>query len=187
MKLQLPSNESSMKDLFFIVKGQYRRDYRHPDNHLLGYDPSDPNTNEWYMLIDNKTFNCVCCSSDLQKVLEGVRKSIKKHNGRVKSYLNSVNRSPSKTSARTQDLYRQVYAKFGDYYEDEVREMEGLAYDELRHNTPAHKSYKAMERYKGLKCELKETPSERNTKVVSTLPMRKLKKSNVAVKRITLV
>ena len=141
------TNNTSMKGLFFIIKGQYNRDLKHPDNHLLGYDPYSPNTTEWYMALDRNTFKCVCCSGDLEKVLQGVYKTIKRHRGDISRYYRAVSQSCSVVSEKMKEIYSQVYNEYGDYYEDEIKEIEDLAYGDLREESPLFKSQKLMAKH----------------------------------------
>ena len=64
--------KEDMRGLFFIVKGQYRKD-NDPDGVCIsGYDPNSPNTEEWYQVKDHITFHTFACGSDLNKVAHGV-------------------------------------------------------------------------------------------------------------------
>lgn len=182
----LTTKDNTMKGLFFIIKGHYRKDYRDKDNHTLGYDPFNPYTSEWYMLVDNRTFTCISCSGDLQKVLKSVYRVIKRHKGIANRYFKQVSMTSSKASPSTQDLYRKVYKEFGDYFEDEVREMENLAYEELKQERPVFKSRKLMENKTSITCEM-ETPKKENTEKVFT-PITLVKPKKVmAIKKLSMV
>lgn len=182
----LNTKEESMRGLFFIIKGQYRRDYRNKDNNTLGYDPFNPDTPEWYMLVDNRTFTCISCGSDLQQVLQGVYRSIKRHKGVAERYLTQMSRSYSKSSPSTKELYRNVYKKFGDYYEDEVKEMEDLAYEDLKQEKPVFKSRKLIGKHKESIGVVETTPATEKVMVIAPVGLVKPKKA-MAVKRLAMV
>lgn len=187
MKLQhLNTKEDTMRGLFFIIKGQYQRDYRNKDNHTLGYDPFNSDTSEWYMVLDNKTFTCVSCGSDLQKVLQSLFKVIKRYRGEAYRYFKQVSESVSKVSPSTRNIYHQVFNEFGDYYEDEVREMEDLAYEELKQERPVFKSRKLMEKRKESLHTVETTPVEEKMLVFAPIGLVKPKKA-MAVKKLTMV
>lgn len=99
----------SMRDLFFIVKGQYRKGVE-PSfinratgdvSYVGGHNPDDPNTEEWYMCLDKVTFNCVACGGDLKKVAHAVYTQIMKRGGSAKKYFKYV-------SDTTSDDYYEV-------------------------------------------------------------------------------
>ena len=178
------NNSDNMKGLFFIVKGQYSKGVEpsfvnkvtNDTNYIGGYDPYNDNTSEWYMLLDCKTFNCVSCGSDFNKVLKGVYNVIKKYRGVARNYFKHVSsvtsddyyethylgKSPlthdqrvkkaegrcPRVSPAMRELYQHIYDEFGDYYEEEVREMEERAYSELTEDTPLKKAKKLMSRTK---------------------------------------
>lgn len=144
--MTINTTANTMRGLFFIIKGQYRRDKSGYDT--IGYDPFNPETPEWYMLVDNKTFTCVSCGSDLKKVLRSVHNTIKRHKGDVSRFFKQVSMLSSKVSPLTQELYRKVYNDYGYYYRDLIIEMEDLAYDELKEERPIFKSRKLMAKHK---------------------------------------
>ena len=173
-----------MRGLFFVVKGQYKKGVE-PSfvnkvtgdvSHIGGYDPFRENTSEWYMVLDNKTFNCVACGGKLDKVLKAVYTTIKKYKGVAKKYFKHVcevtsddyyevhylgkaplthdqrvakaeGRCP-RVSPAMRCLYERIFSEYGDYYEDEVREMEDLAYSELVEEKPINKSRKLVSKHK---------------------------------------
>ena len=158
----------TMRGLFFIIKGQYRRgaephfrnEVSGDNTYIGGYNPFDPGTGEWYMLMDNRTYHCIACGSDLRKVLGGVYNAIMKHKGVAKNYFKRVSETTSddyyevhylgqpplnheqrvakaegrcpRVSPAMRCLYEKVYEEFGDYYMDEVVEMEDKAYNDLK-------------------------------------------------------
>lgn len=162
--MTINTTPNTMRGLFFVIKGQYRRDKSGDDT--IGYDPFNPDTSEWYMLVDNKTFTCVSCGSDLKKVLQGVYKSIKRHKGDANKYFRQVAMLSSKVSIPTQEVYKRVYREFGDYFEDEVREMEDLAYEDLKMAQPIFKSKRVMEEGKKHLSKVTTTPVKK--KVLET-------------------
>lgn len=92
-----------MRDLFFIIKGQYRKGATPKvtnrltgnDVFLGGYDPEDENTIEWYMLLDRKTFRCCVCSNDINKCLAGVKNIIIRYKGVGKNYFKHISKTTS--------------------------------------------------------------------------------------------
>lgn len=168
-----------------------------------GYNPSDENTSEWYMALDKKTFHCVSCGSSLKKVLKGVSNVIKTYKGDARKYFNhvckvtsedyyettylghapltpeqlskkSVGRCP-RVSPTMRCLYEKVFEEYGDYYEEEVLEMENSAYGTLKDNTPFKKSKKLMARNKSA---VKEVEMEKESVSDTKKGSGKLKKIN---------
>lgn len=172
----LNTKDESMRGLFFIIKGQHKPDKR--GGNTSGYDPYNTETPEWYMLLDNRTFTCISCGSDLDSVLRGVCKSIKRHKGSVNKYLKQVSESCSKSSPSTKDIYREVFEEFGDFYKDEIIEMEDLAYEELKQDKPIFKSKKLVEKHREHLSTVEITPVEEKVLVISALPMVKPKRSS---------
>lgn len=101
--------EESLRGLFYIVKGQYRK--KAPTfvnkvtgdvSYIGGYDPDDEETVEWYRVMDNITHHCVYGGSDLDSAVECVEKMIKHHKTR-KHYFHYVCRVTS------EDYYETHY------------------------------------------------------------------------------
>lgn len=203
-----------MRGLFFVVKGQYAKGVQ-PSfvnkvsgdvTFIGGYDPFSEDTSNWYMLMDCKTFHCVSCGSDLDKVLKAVHTVIKKYKGSARNYFKHVSevtsddyyevtylgRSPlthdqrvakaegrcPRVSPVMRCLYEKVYEEYGDYYEDEVREMEDLAYSELVEERPINKTRKLVSKNKP-KGLVKTTPKEE--KVLDTSQPKRLVKPKVKI------
>lgn len=104
--------EESLRGLFYIVKGQYRK--KAPTfvnkvtgdvSYIGGYDPDDEETAEWYRVMDNITHHCVYCGSDLDSAVECVEKMIKHHKTR-KHYFHYVCRVTSEDYYETHYLGR---------------------------------------------------------------------------------
>ncbi len=82
----------SLKDVFYIVKGQYRD--KAPkivcesgrEVYVGGYDPSSEETNEWYRVLDKNTFYTVYCGSSLEGALNAITKEIKKFGSQRQFY-----------------------------------------------------------------------------------------------------
>ena len=107
-------NREDMKDLFFIVKGQYRKGVE-PSfintvtgdmSYVGGYDPESDTTENWYMCLDKVTFHCVGCGSDLKKVAHGVYTQIVKNKGQSKKYFKYVSDTTSDDYYETHYLGR---------------------------------------------------------------------------------
>lgn len=177
-------NNDDMRGLFFIIKGQYKKGAepsfmnkaKNEVSYIGGYDPRNTNTEEWYMLMDCKTFNCLACGSDLDKVLRGVYIAIKKYKGVAKKYFKHISDTTSDDYYETHYLgrrpltheerlkkaegrcprispvmrcmYEAIYEEYGDYYSKRIEEMEDLAYSDLREEKPVHKTKKLMAKTK---------------------------------------
>ena len=193
--------KEDMRGLFYIVKGQYRKD-KDPDGvSVSGYDPTSPGTPEWYQLKDRICFHTLACGSDLNKVVHGVYTQIKKwktaeryfkHVCSVTSddyyqlhYKGQKPLTPEQRSKRAEGrcprvsppmkvLEGKIYECFGDYYSDLVEEMEDLAYTELKGQTPFKKSTKLVKKTKSLVAPEMETPTPPKSLVKSTPPTHKV-------------
>lgn len=180
-----------MRGLFFIIKGQYTRgaepsfNNRATEgvNYIGGYDPESEDTQEWYMLVDRRTFLCSRSSSDIDKVLKGVYSLIKKYKGDVDKYIKGVN-SVRKVAPSTRCLYEEIYKTYGDYYGVEVEEMEDLAYEELREERPIKKSRKLVSKNKKSVGKFSPTPKEEKVIDTSTPSRLSRPKVKIGVKRL---
>ena len=107
-------NREDMKDLFFIVKGQYRKGVEPSFINIVtgdmsyvgGYNPESDTTENWYMCLDKVTFHCVGCGSDLKKVAHGVYTQIVKNKGQAKKYFKYVSDTTSDDYYETHYLGR---------------------------------------------------------------------------------
>lgn len=88
--------EESMRGLFYIVKGQFRKvaptfvnKVSGDVSYIGGYDPDSDDTEEWYRVLDNVTHHCICCGSDLDKCVESIEMAIKHYKTR-KQYFHHV-------------------------------------------------------------------------------------------------
>ena len=182
-----------MRGLFFIVKGQYARGVE-PSfvsvtgnvNHIGGYNPYSKDTQEWYMLLDSKTFNCMVCGSNFSKVLKGVYNIIKKHKGSAERYFKLLKKANDgkgfSQSPAMRCLYEHIYDEYGDYYSDEIKEMEDLAYSELVEEKPFNKSKKLVSKHKKT-MEVLEKGEVR----IDTSTLKKVKpKVKLGVKKLTM-
>ena len=185
----------NMRGLFFVVKGQYRKGVApsfinrvtEDTMYIGGFDPYSEDTPEWYMVYDNKRFNCISCGSDFNKIVKGVYHIIKKYKGDVNKYLKFVddNRQLYKASPIMIHLHEKVYEEYGDFFSDEVAEMEDLAYEELKEERPINKTRKLMSKTKSTGGLVKtETPKKQE---VETTTLKKVKpKVKMGVKRLTM-
>lgn len=211
-----------MRGLFFIVKGQYKKAEpsfmniaKNEVSYIGGYDPSNPNTEEWYMLMDCKTFNCIACGSDLKKVVRGVYTAIKNYKGVAKKYFKYVSDITSddyyethylgkrpltreervkkaegrcpRTSPIMRCMYEAIYSEYGDYYSDLVEEMEDLAYEDLKEEKPIHKTKKLMAKTKKSVGIINTVVKEE--KVMETPTLKKMVKPKVklGIKKLKMV
>ena len=213
----------SMRGLFFIVKGQYRKgvapsfvnDATGDVSYVGGYDPNRPDTENWYMCIDKVTYQCTSCGSDLDKVLKSVYNMIMKYKGSSKKYFKHVSdttsddyyethylgRSPltpdqrskkaegrcPRTSQPMRCLYNAVYEYYGDFFSEQVQEMEDQAYRDLeeviKQSRPINKTRKIMKKTPVQKVEM-ETPKTPEKGVNTKL--KKLGKTKLGVKKLVM-
>lgn len=165
--------KEDMRGLFFIVKGQYQKDNSEDGVCISGYDPYAPNTTEWYMLMDNVTYYCIACGSDLKKVLGGVKRAITKHKTRERyfkfvcevtsedyyetHYLGHAPLTPEqrankmegrcpRVSPAMKTLYGKIYDHYGDFFSDLIEAEEYTAYEALKGQTPFKKSKKLVKK-----------------------------------------
>lgn len=209
--------DDAMRGLFFIVKGQHKRNVKpcftnkltQEINYIGGYDPHNEDTVEWYQLVDCKTFQCLACGSDLNKVLNGVYNIIMRYKGVARNYFKHISDTTSddyyethylghaplgheqrankaegrcpRTSPIMREVYRHIYEEFGDYFSDEVKEKEDLAYKDLKEkgkgvlNKPKDKARKLVTKNR-LKPKDKVETADTLGKVVDTSDT-KLKKA----------
>ena len=182
----------NMRGLFFVVKGQYKKGVApsfvnkvtEDTMYLGGFDPYSEDTLEWYMVYDNKKYHCVSCGSDLSKVVKGVYHIIKKYKGDVNKYFKFVeeNRQLYKASPIMIHLHEKVYEEYGDFFSDDVREMD-LAYEELKEERPIKKTRKLMKKTKNnsgveiktpVKTQVMETPTPKKVKPKVKMGLKKL-------------
>lgn len=203
--------KEDMRGLFFVVKGQYKK-----DNNVVcisGYDPSDENTKEWYQVMDCKTFHSIACGTNFNKVLHSVYTYIKKYKGNAKLYFKHVCKVTSedyyevnylgkrpltseqiskkvvgrcpRVSPTMKTLYGAVYKAYGDTYEEEIKDMEDLAYNDLKGDRPLRKTQKLVKKHSDKKM-LMETPKTSMEEIVTT-PKRLVKpKVKMGVKKLKL-
>lgn len=173
-----------MRGLFFIVKGQYRKGVApsyinkatNETGWIGGYDPYSEDTENWYQLMDSKTFHCLACGSDFNRVVKGVYTAIIKHKGQAKRYFKHVSSITSddyyevhylghkpltpeqrakkaegrcpRVSPAMRELYQHIYDEYGEFFSDEIEKMEDLAYSELSEERPINKSRKLVSKNK---------------------------------------
>lgn len=166
--MKLVSKSEDMRDLFTIVKGQYRKDNSPDDISISGYDPSSQNTNEWYCVHDNVVYYCFYGGSSYEKALQAIKNYIKRYKTRREYFkhvcevtsedyygvhylnqrpLNDKERSEKacdgrcpRTSPSSVVLYTKVFNNFHHYFAEDIERMEDEAYEELRGKTPLNKT-----------------------------------------------
>lgn len=185
--------KEDMRGLFFIVKGQYQKDNSEDGVCISGYDPYAPNTTEWYMLMDNVTYYCIACGSDLKKVLGGVKKAITTHKTRERyfkfvcdvtsedyyetHYLGHALLTPEQRSSKMEGrcprvspamktLYGKIYDHYGDFFSDLIEAEEDKAYESLKGQTPFKKAKKLVRRTAPLETPVVEEKKEAPKKLV---------------------
>lgn len=182
-------------------------------NYIGGYDPYNKETPNWYMLLDCKTFHCVSCGGNLKKVLKGVYNTIIKHKGVAKKYFKHVCSvtsedyyethylghsplTPEKRASKAEGrcprvspamrcLYERIYAEYGDFYSDEIRETEDLAYSDLAEEKPHNKARKLMSKTRNTKNNVEIVKKEEV--VVETPTLKKVKaKPKLGIKKLSM-
>lgn len=211
----------SMRGLFFVVKGQYRKGLE-PSfvnrvsgdvNHIGGYDPYSKDTENWYMLMDKITFQCLACGSDLEKVVKGVYTAIMKRKGSAKKYFKHVSDTTSddyyevhylgrtplnhdqrqkkaegrcpRVSPIMRELYSAVYNEYGDFFRDLIEEQEDLAYENLKEERPINKTRKLVSKNKVKNTEMEKSNT---SQVIETQTPKKLvkPKTKLGVKKLSM-
>lgn len=212
---------TTMRGLFFIVKGQYKKGVAPSFNNRVsndtswigGYDPSGDDTEEWYMLLDCKTFHCVACGGDYDKVLRGVYTTIKKHKGLAKKYFKHVSDTTSddfyevhylghrpldggerakkavgrcpRVSPVMQELYKHIYDEFGDYYSEDIKRLEDLAYEDLVEEKPINKTRKLVSKNK-LKVSVVNKETHKEEVSETPTPKKVTTKVKMGVKKLSM-
>lgn len=195
--------KEDMRGLFYIVKGQYKKD--NEELSVSGYDPCADDTVEWYRLLDKKTHFCLCCGRDLESVVRGVYHTIKRYKTAERyfkfvcsitsedyyevHYLGHapltleqrnkkvVGRSP-RVSPKMFELEEKILECYGDFYEDYIEEMEDLAYQELKEDTPFRKTRSLVKKVRSLPTLEEDSSEERLVRSEKgATPKRSLKKS----------
>lgn len=204
----------TMKGLFFIVKGQYRKsvapsfvnDATGEVSYVGGYDPSSSDTENWYMCIDKVTYHCTSCGSDLNKVLKSVYNMIMKYKGSAKKYFKYVSDTTSddyyethylghpeltpdrrakkaegrcpRTSPAMRCLHNAVYEYYGDFFSDQVQEMEDQAYSDLeeviRESKLINKTKKRLSKV-NIQKPVMDTPTKSEVQTTSKVVKPKVK------------
>lgn len=181
MILKKMKNEETLKGLFFVVKGQY-----HSEDGVESHNPDSPLCSEWYVLMDNVVFNTVACGSSLTKILGSLENTLRKYKTR-KDYFKMLDTFTTEDYYRTtyeglppytelqlknlrsgrrtrvsqpmKELYREVFNTYGDYYSEEVQEVEEEVYNSTQFQTPLERSKKLQK-----KGTLKKVPKRTITK-----------------------
>lgn len=196
------TQEESLRGLFYIVRGQYRKKApvvypEGEEKYIGGYDPEDTSNPEWYRVLDNVTYHCICCGSDLDKCLESIKRMIV-HCKTRKNYFRYVckitsedyyeqhylGHAPLKPEQRAKKaegrcprvsphqklMEKAVFDVYGDYYRDMIEEVEDSAYKTIAEDRPFSKG---MKRHKKITIatphgEEKETPKKTLKKTEKT-------------------
>lgn len=158
------------------AKPSFTNDVTGNTTYIGGYNPESEDTEEWYMLMDKETFHCVACGGSLKKVLDSVKSVIVRYKGEAKLYFRHVSKvtsddyyethylghkelTPEQRAKKAQGrcprvsppmrfLYSRVLDEYGDFFSEDIEEMEDLAYETLKDNTPVRKSKKLMAKTK---------------------------------------
>lgn len=156
--------EDSMKGLFMIVKGQYRKTAPvvtckdGEERFIGGYDPANEDTSEWYQLMDRVNYETISCGSSLENMLKGITRQIVQYNNDRGAWLHD--HSPiteyedetGKKSRRvtvspiTRMMMEKVEEFYGDFYDDQIAEAEEEALRQL-----AEKPRKTLKKTKPIK------------------------------------
>lgn len=218
MKKNTTKKGDDMRDLFFIIKGNHKKGVEPKivnrvtgnDTFIGGFNPNSEDTEEWYMLMDRKTFKCCYCGNSLEKCLECLKTLIVRYKGVAKGYFKHISKTTTddyyeihylghkpmtplerekkgknkypRVSPIMRVVYEEIDKRWGDYYKDLIKETEDLAYEELKGEKPVFKSKKLVSKHnKVVKPEVKETP----VKVIDTTPKKMAKpKVKIGVKKL---
>ena len=175
-----------LRGVFFIIKGQYRKDlspqWYNPVSESVnwcgGYDPSRPDTVEWYQLLDTLTYTVHRAGSDLDTVLQGVEHIITKYKSRegLERAIKSVSFGVSSKSVKALDGH--LCELYGDFFAPLIREREERAYAYLKDHNPVVKARKLKRRVVNVTQQEKtsvKTPTPSTSKLVSSIPRKKNK------------
>lgn len=173
-----------MKDLFFIVKGQYRKktsplftDIETGTTYSVGgYNPESENTIEHYQLMDNITFKCLACGS-YEEVLESVYTHVKRYKGDTDKYLKGVEAIPPVSKAELK-IRKKVLEWYGDYFKKDIEKQVDIAMSDLvnSHYKKAKKLVRTLRPH-----------SEKTPRKVDVLDSRKPKRNTTKKIRINVL
>lgn len=95
MKKKGVVKDESMKGLFYIVKGHYKKVLptvviRGETKHIGGYDPYSDNTQEWYRVLDCVTYHCIYSGASLDRALETIKNTVKHFKNSRRKYFKMV-------------------------------------------------------------------------------------------------
>ena len=184
-------------------------------SYVGGYDPERETTEEWYMCVDKVTYHCIGCGSDFNKVLYSVYTQIMKFKGNAKKYFKYVSDITSddyyevhylghsplsadqrskkcegrcpRTSPPMRCLHNAIYQCYGDFFREQVQEMEDQAYRDLeeviKQSRPINKARKIMKKTPVKKVEM-ETPKTPEKGVNTKL--KELGKTKLGVKKLVM-
>ena len=79
-------------------------------------------------------------------------------------------------------LHEHIYDEYGDFYSDEIREMEDLAYRELVEEKPFNKSKKLVSKHK----KEVELTRKSEVKVDTTTPKKVKPKVRLGIKKLNM-
>lgn len=171
---------SSMRGMFFIVKGQYAKrgekffnEASEEYNYLGGFNPYDKDTKEWYQLVDNETFMTISCGGDLDKILLAIKNYIITYKTK-ESYLKMVtNLSTTKSSDKTYNLMKHIYTEYGDFMQEDIKRVEEIAYTLL--GDSVKKGIKKVKKsgVKKMSVDNEIPPTEETPKKVTEEPHKK--------------
>ena len=183
----------SMRDLFFIVKGQYRKGVEPSFLNSVtgevfytgGFNPERPDTEQWYMCLDKVTFHCVSCGSNLNKVVKSVYNMIIEYKGSAKKYFKHI------SDITSDDYYETHYLGHAPLTTEQInKKAEGRCprtspamrclYDEVFRCYGDHYLDLVQEMedkaYSDLEEVIRESrPINRTRKIMKKTPMKKVK------------
>lgn len=177
MKLN-KKQEEDLRGVFFIVKGQYKRncgqsfinDATGDVNHIGGYDPSSEETSEWYMVLDNIAYNSVYCGSDFNRAIKAVGNVIKRYKTKARYLKELKGRDPrNKVSKPMRCIHQAVYDTYGDYYDEYIEEQEDLAYGDIIFKTPLQRTKDIKKKTTVRKLVTPNTTEKKDVEVSKTL------------------
>ena len=177
MKLN-KKQEEDLRGVFFIVKGQYKRNCGQSFvnsatgdvNHIGGYNPSSEETSDRYMVLDNITYNSVYCGGDFNRAVKSIGNVIKRYKTKAR-YLKELKErdTRSNVSKPMRCIYEAIYNTYGDYYDEYIEEQEDLAYGDITFKTPLQRTKDIKKKTTVKRLVTPNTTEKKDVEVSKTL------------------
>lgn len=144
------------------------------DTYYIQYNESFGRT--WYMLIVRDTHFCISCGSDLDRILNNLKKSVKRNRRperllRELSGLDYGGKVSPATFEQREEWYRQHGEDYADLVHSTVVEALHEAREEDKENSPLRKTtnrLKKVGRIKAVAETIEETPQKTPEPIVDS-------------------